>query len=350
MARSIRLTQAFLRMDRQDCDIDQPTNSAAFKLRVAMMWIIIPLTFLAALITVFLLAHVDDGRRATQQLGVARAEYYQAVEAIGKLQPTDWKVESIVDNGKAIGSKTATKCEGRKQYNEHEEELKETEHHQLPESVQAILACAFLNESAHRQNLTFIRLAKWNCLTYAMQAPMRQVASLLGIYHINTAAEQSCGETGTAHPSNIRKIDWKRTEIRTQASMTILSGFVLPLLLGGLGGAAYALRRLDQSLIAYTLEVSDGIRALLRVLLASMLGGLLGLVWGGETSVHLGGVSLSLAAAAFFVGFSLEVVFTLIETMVEGFADKMRGKPPQPGPAGRDAVRGTEARALNEPG
>jgi hypothetical protein len=78
--------------------------------------------------------------------------------------------------------------------------------------------------------------------------------------------------------------------------------------------------------------VRDGWHAVLRVLLATMLGGLLGVVWSGDAPVQLGGFALTLAAAAFFVGFALEAVFTVIEAMVEGVAGRLRTPPSAPLP------------------
>jgi hypothetical protein len=66
----------------------------------------------------------------------------------------------------------------------------------------------------------------------------------------------------------------------------------------------------------------------MRVLLASILGGLLGAVWSGNEAVSVGGVDLSLAAAAFFVGFALEAVFSLIEAMVASVSGRIRGEAP----------------------
>jgi hypothetical protein len=133
-------------------------------------------------------------------------------------------------------------------------------------------------------------------------------------------------------PDTVRPEWWQRTEVRAAASISVLTGFVLPLLLGCVGGCAYALRRLDQKLSDWTLEVRDGSHSLLRVLLATMLGGLLGVVWSGDQPVQLGGFALTLAAAAFFVGFALEVVFTVIEAMVDGVAGKLRAPAPPPPP------------------
>jgi hypothetical protein len=44
------------------------------------------------------------------------------------------------------------------------------------------------------------------------------------------------------------------------------------------------------------------------------------MVWSGDEQVRVGGLALSLAAAAFFVGFALEVVFSVIEAMINGVA------------------------------
>jgi hypothetical protein len=45
-----------------------------------------------------------------------------------------------------------------------------------------------------------------------------------------------------------------------------------------------------------------------RIVLGSILGSLLGVVWTNGEPIHLEGVNLSLAALAFFVGFMLETV------------------------------------------
>ena len=56
------------------------------------------------------------------------------------------------------------------------------------------------------------------------------------------------------------------------------------------------------------------------LLLAAMVGGLVGVVFTADGPVQFQGFNLSLAALAFFIGFAIEIVFTVIEAMVEGVA------------------------------
>jgi hypothetical protein len=57
--------------------------------------------------------------------------------------------------------------------------------------------------------------------------------------------------------------------------------------------------------------------------LGATLGGLLGVIWTNDQPVRLEGVSLPLGALAFFVGFSVEIVFRLVDTLVRTVADKI---------------------------
>jgi hypothetical protein len=60
----------------------------------------------------------------------------------------------------------------------------------------------------------------------------------------------------------------------------------------------------------------DGAHGTLRILLGIIPGGLLGVIWTKTRSIQLEGVTLSLAALAFFVGFSVEVVFQVSNGLV----------------------------------
>jgi hypothetical protein len=111
----------------------------------------------------------------------------------------------------------------------------------------------------------------------------------------------------------------------------VVGGFVLPMMLGCLGGCAYALRRLDGKLTNWTLEPQDGKHALVRVGLAALLGGLVGVIWTTDQNVSLGGFTLSLAAVAFFIGFSVEGVFKLIETLIGSVTSSLQA--PQTSPS-----------------
>jgi hypothetical protein len=60
----------------------------------------------------------------------------------------------------------------------------------------------------------------------------------------------------------------------------------------------------------------DGLHGTLRILLGTILGGLLGVVWTNGQPIKLEGVALSLSALAFFVGYSVEVVFQTLDNVV----------------------------------
>jgi hypothetical protein len=62
----------------------------------------------------------------------------------------------------------------------------------------------------------------------------------------------------------------------------------------------------------------------LRILLGTILGGLVGVIWTNGQPIQLEGITLSLAALAFFVGFSVEVVFQVMDSIVARAARTLR--------------------------
>jgi hypothetical protein len=320
---TIRLTSAYLRMASEGGEPPSEVVVRARKLR-RMMQLIIAIAVLATFLSVVLLAHVDDGRRAVQQLREVRADLATTYRDLGALPNAAW----VQRGGSGIAPELtgtapayAPFCEGAAPGVWREPALTET-------GARAQALCSQRYEAALREALVYQRLAAWNCNTYALFT----LGGLLGGARADNPQDR-CGvlpQPPARPPMSADGSDWPRTEIRTAATISVLTGFVLPLLLGCVGGCAYALRRLDQKLSEWTLEVRDGSQLLLRVLLATMLGGLLGVVWSSDQPVQLGGFTLSLAAAAFFVGFALEVVFSVIEAMVEGVAGKLRSVPPPP--------------------
>jgi hypothetical protein len=62
----------------------------------------------------------------------------------------------------------------------------------------------------------------------------------------------------------------------------------------------------------------------LQMLLGTILAGLLGVLWTDGQPIKLEGVTLSLAALAFFVGYSVEVVFQLLDTVATKAASALR--------------------------
>jgi hypothetical protein len=336
---TIRLTSAYLRVAVEGGEPPEPVVARARRLK-RMMSLIVVAASVATVLSVLLLAHVDDGRRAMQQLGAVRAEIAALDGDLAKLPPGDWAERRGGAGGAAAA---AGPQEGRAPFlpfcAPRWNARFEAQSGEAPGAARPPVALAAWREPASaasqslcarrdqlllREDLVFMRLADWNCRTSNVPTPWRMVWPAEGA--------ERCGTPAVPLPDTVRPEWWQRTEVRAAASISVLTGFVLPLLLGCVGGCAYALRRLDQKLSDWTLEVRDGSHSLLRVLLATMLGGLLGVVWSGDQPVQLGGFALTLAAAAFFVGFALEVVFTVIEAMVDGVAGKLRAPAPPPPP------------------
>ena len=59
------------------------------------------------------------------------------------------------------------------------------------------------------------------------------------------------------------------------------------------------------------------------MLLGAILGGLLGTMWTNRQAIQLEGVSLTLGTLAFVVGFSVEVVFRLVDTLVRAAVSRV---------------------------
>ena len=85
-------------------------------------------------------------------------------------------------------------------------------------------------------------------------------------------------------------------------------------------------RNIDGKIRAATLSSGDGAHATLRVLLGMMLGGLLGVIWTNQRPIELEGVTLSLAALAFFVGYAVEVVFQMLDRIIARTVGGFRGQ------------------------
>jgi hypothetical protein len=326
-AASVRLTRTYLRRDKpssnqpDDDVVSDEVKQRARRLRHVLLGLAFG-TMGIVLLTLALLAHVDDGRRSLVQLHAVRTELQATYAELVGLPAAAWVPQKAEDGtppprfahvcgtGSDGGRVPAATAEG----------------------ARANGLCNNAYEGGLRLDLVLLRIEGWNCRT------RRPLAWLFGLCPPHWGPDGRL-VSSEAPPQTLKplpdpaprpsEMDWSRTEIRLQATIATLSGFVLPLLTGFIGGAAYVLRRLDQKLSSSTLEPRDGWHAVLRVLLATTLGGLIGVVWSGD-AVSLGGVNLSLAAAAFFVGFALEAVFTLIEAMVESVAGRLRGEPGPP--------------------
>lgn len=193
----------------------------------------------------------------------------------------------------------------------------------IPVTPQADLLCARLGEIRLREALIFIRLTAWN-------ERLSRVATLMSHPPFSLDYPQCPPEqpSSLAWPNHVACDDWQRTELRTAATIAVLTGYVLPLMLGGLGGCVASIRRLQQKVEQRTLNDSDSFNCLLQVILGMTLGGLLGAVFSTDAPVQLGEYRLTLVALGFFVGFSLEVVFGLLDALVKSVTGLLQvGKP-----------------------
>jgi hypothetical protein len=103
------------------------------------------------------------------------------------------------------------------------------------------------------------------------------------------------------------------------ALLSALGVYYLPVMFGVLGGAVYAVRRLNQKILSSELHPRDWRHALFRIFMAFLLGGCIGLFFSPEgTTVNgpNGKVTLSIAAISFLAGYSVEVVFRFFDAVI----------------------------------
>jgi hypothetical protein len=318
-AAGIRLTRAYLRNTTPDDDeIGEETMKRGLWLYRSMVLLAFA-ALVVVLVALALLAHVDDGRRAQQQWQSARAEVRSAYEELARMPPSAWVPSPAGDPATQVELVPLCRDEKRKPSNS-------------AEGIRANGLCNLVAEAEIRLNMAQHLIEQWNCRTEAPWAWLRGRCPPVPRPEPEAPSTSTVGDPAAkrTHDAALLVRHWNRTEIRAEPAMATLKGFVLPLFMGFLGGAAYVLRRFSQKLSERTVEPQDGWHAWMRVLLATMLGGLLGAVWSGNEAFTVGGVDLSLAAAAFFVGFALEAVFSLIEAMVASVSGRIRGEPAPP--------------------
>ncbi|MFZ4408534.1 MAG: hypothetical protein ACOYOH_14410 [Paracraurococcus sp.] len=326
----------------------------AASLRATIKWVRRCAIFAAGL-SILLLMHIDDGRRAVQQSTAVRADLDAIYADLAKLDADkEWffhpdaagnppaQVErAFVPYCKPrLPALRGTTEPDRVAHEAAVKALLAKDPWREPRTALSNAACGRLGQLQVREDIVSARLAIWNARNEAIlpQYWFAQITRWIG-ERFGWPAPAIPGGPDILWPTTVAAGSWQQTEFRTNSSVAVLSGYVLPMLLGCIGGCVHALRRVNDKLATWTLEELDGAYSVLRVLLATTLGGLLGLIWNAETPVQVGGFSLSLAAVAFFIGFSLEVVFDVIDAMVRGASDKLRGpaKPPADLPNGTPA-------------
>ena len=116
---------------------------------------------------------------------------------------------------------------------------------------------------------------------------------------------------------------WKATtEIEMRFTLQIIQLYILPLLYGLLGAFAYVLRNLSAEIKNLTYVVESKINYRLRLQLGALAG--LAIGWFIDASISIG--SLSPLALAFLAGYSVEVLFSSMDKLIQHFASSEAGK------------------------
>jgi len=292
--KSIRLTRAFLGDEDEDLPIDTRSQAQWLFRWVRGNAVFGILVFLA---TILLLVHVDRGRRAVQQLEQIRTEHQAVANSLGVARAA---------SSAASGTATGYDCpEPAAPPAAHGPNMAAE---QAGRGGQGHLLCAQMSDALSRMRIIRQELQNWNVIS----------GRLAYVSPITWLAPQELDRT--TGPS---AEEWASTELRTLVILAALTGFVMPILLGLLGAWVYVFREINQQIETSTLEAWESIHGTLRMVLGATLGGLLGVLWTDDQPVRLEGMSLPLGALAFFVGFSVEIVFRLVDTLVRAVADRI---------------------------
>jgi hypothetical protein len=281
---SIAITSAFLR-DGMRPSLPLEAQFAAQRLRHWALAVVL-VAFAFFLLTILVLVYADRGRREIQQLEQAHNEYQLALSAIYQSRDPDLLATCL--SAVPVGA---------------------TSHPPGGPSVQPL--CDRLREAWYRMRIVRADLESWNA-----------VWSRFSFVPLGRLPQDSQNHPQSAPP----ELEREASELHASANMAVLTGFVMPMLLGLLGAFTYVYRHIDGKIRAATLSSGDGVHAMLRILLGMMLGGLLGVVWTNGQPIEVKGVTLSLAALAFFVGYGVEVVFQMLDRIIARTASGVRGQ------------------------
>jgi hypothetical protein len=289
--KSIRLTRAFV----GDADEDMPGDTRS-QAQWLFRWARGTAVFgiLVFLATILLLVHVDRGRRAVQQLEQLRTEHQAVTNSLGVARAASSSAAADYDCLQPTAPPAAQRPGVPAE--------------QAGRRGQGQLLCAQLSDALDRMKIIRQELRTWNVIS----------GRLAYVSPITWLAPRELDRT-----SGLSEEEWESTELRTLTILAALTGFVMPILLGLLGACVYVFREINQQIQTSTLRTWESIHSTLRMVLGATLGGLLGVIWTNDQPVRLEGVSLPLGALAFFVGFSVEIVFRLVDTLVRTVADKI---------------------------
>jgi hypothetical protein len=197
------------------------------------------------------------------------------------------------------------------------------------EGPQHWLLCDRWREAKFRHDVAMSELATWIDTTTGVTPATRTAAAA----PLGAAVASGAAASGAARSTagswiswlpgmSVRDIEQHTSYTSEQVGRALLNAlgvYYLPVLFGLLGGAVYAVRRLNQKIVASELHPRDWRHALFRIFMAFLLGGCIGLFFSPEgTKVNgpSGEIALSIAALAFLAGYSVEVVFRFFDMVI----------------------------------
>lgn len=158
-------------------------------------------------------------------------------------------------------------------------------------------------------------------MKYRLEANYNLLTMWVSTFFINRSQENLKKQANSQKVENQRDI-LKNTAALQEAKF-ILQGiqlYILPLLYGLLGAAAYVLRTLTTEIRNLTYEIESNIRYRLRIQLGAVSG--LAIGWFSDAGLTFSASTLSLSplALAFLAGYSVEVLFSLMDRMIYTFS------------------------------
>ena len=108
-------------------------------------------------------------------------------------------------------------------------------------------------------------------------------------------------------------------------SLQIMSLYLLPILYGLVGACAYILRTISREIKARTFTSALKIRLQLRMVLGALAGFSIAWFVGGENETSIVG-NVAPLALAFLAGYSVELLFSAMDTLVEAFTRQRRSE------------------------
>jgi hypothetical protein len=270
---SIKFTDAYTGLSLSNIS----TNNKGFKLTKIFLekfiYILIALCTVVILgVSIMLMAHVVSGQKIMQTLQVFRQEQD---DLLSRMTETLIPIQAQFKQNNYYDNLCERKSDNEKYFNEAQANL-----------------CHRYDDLNKRMSLTYIGLQAWNVRSEAY-------------------ADNSIIKILQVSENDI----WNRTELNTEITINQFSVYIIPMLLGFIGAAAYIFRSLSTNIRQYTLKPNESFQAVLRILLGSMLGSLVCLAFNGG-GVTVSELNFSLGLIAFLAGYAVQVAFNMLDWVV----------------------------------